>query len=98
MGISASTIAAYAAATTAAVGVTSAVMSHNQQMRAQGQAEDNAKKTQAQQDEAMGRANQKKADPTAALAAAMTAGKAGNAGTFLTGSTGAPLGSTSLLG
>jgi hypothetical protein len=87
--------------TTAAMAVLStaaAVKGNMDQAKAAGQAQDRAKAAVLDQDRAMNKANQKKADPTAALAAAMAANKGGNASTFLTGPAGVPLNTNSSLG
>jgi hypothetical protein len=67
------------------------------------QAQANALKQERAADEATNRANQKRADPAAALAAASQAGKAGVGGTMLTGPQGVDpaaltLGKNTLLG
>lgn len=59
-------------------------------------AAENARKQEKAADEAANRANQKRADPGAALDAAMQAGKSGASGTMLTGAQGIDAKSLSL--
>ena len=87
------------------VGVSTAVAvdSADAQRKAGNQAKDAARATALQADEANNRANSRKPDSAASLAAAMLAGKSGQSGTMLTGPQGvAPstllLGKSSLLG
>lgn len=71
--------------------------------RAAQQAQANAQKQEKAADEAINRANQKRADPMAAMDAAIQAGKSGASGTMLTGPQGIDpaalsLGKNTLLG
>lgn len=71
--------------------------------RASQQAEANARRQEKAADEATNRANQKRADPMAAMDAAIQAGKSGASGTMLTGPQGIDpaaltLGKNTLLG
>ena len=74
-----------------------------QQSRAQGDAKNNALKQEKLQDEANNKANQKRPDVNAIMAAAQQTAKGGVGGTMLTGPQGVDpsalqLGKTSLLG
>lgn len=102
-GISATTVLAAAAV----AGTAYSIYNGQQQASAQRSAQDLARKTAAAQekagDEATNRANQKSADTTGALSAAMQAGKSGASGTMLTGAQGIDpgalnLGKSTLLG
>lgn len=102
-GISAAGWAAISAVVSSAV----SIYNGQQQQKAAGQAQAQAKKSaelQAlQADEANGRANQKKADITSILAAAQDSAKMGLGGTLLTGAQGVDpnqllLGKSTLLG
>jgi len=71
--------------------------------KANRQAQENARRQEKAADEATNRANQKRADPSAALSNAMQAGKSGASGTMLTGAQGIDpnaltLGKNTLLG
>lgn len=94
-------------AAAAVAGTAYSVYSGEQNRRAQGAAQQQAKEAALKQEkaaeEANNRANQKGADTVGALSAAQQAGKAGASGTMLTGSSGVDpaalnLGKTTLLG
>jgi len=91
----------------ALIGAGTSVYQGQQQKKAankvNAQAQQNAIKQEQAADQATNRANQKRANPTAALDAAAQAGKGGASGTMLTGPSGIDpnaltLGKTTLLG
>ena len=82
----------------AVLSVATAVKGNIDQTKAASQAKDRAKAAALEQDRSMNKANQRKADPTDALAAAMASNKSGNSSTFLTGPAGVPLNTNSSLG
>jgi hypothetical protein len=87
----------------AAVSLYTGVTGNDNARRAQAQAKVNALETARQADEATNKANAKAPDSAAALAAAILAGKQGNASTMLTGPKGVAqsdmtLGRISMLG
>lgn len=102
-GWTAATWLAVSAGVTAAATLYTGEQSRKAQNRANDQAIANAKSQQLASDEAQNRANAKSPDSSAALTAAMLAGKAGQSGTMLTGPQGIDpntltLGKTTLLG
>lgn len=76
---------AVAAVVTTGVSTINAVQARKDQKKANAQALRNAALTAAESDRAINKANAKAPDSAAALAAAIRAGKAGNASTSLTG-------------
>ena len=102
-GWTAATWLAIGATTTAAATIYNGEQSRKAQNTANDQAIANAKSQQLAADEANNRANAKSPDSSAALTAAMLAGKSGQSGTMLTGPQGIDpntlsLGKTTLLG
>ncbi|MBP9527146.1 MAG: hypothetical protein KBE71_02125 [Laribacter sp.] len=96
-------IAAVAAVAGTAYSMYSGERSAKAQANAQKKAQANAERQAKAADEANNRANQKRADPGAALDAAAQAGKSGASGTMLTGPEGIDpsaltLGKNTLLG
>jgi len=102
-GISATAVMAAAAVAGTAYSVYSGEQQRSAAGKAQKQAQRSAQKQERAADEASNRANQKRADPSAALDAAALAGKGGTSGTMLTGMAGIDpnaltLGKNTLLG
>lgn len=102
MGISATAWIAIATAASVAVTYDQGQKARSAQEQAQRLAEESARKQAAAADIAMNRANQKKPNINASLAAAQAAGQGGMSGTMLTGPQGVtgglPLGGNTLLG
>lgn len=95
-GVTAATVLAGAAVAGTVASIYQGQQQASAQKKAASQAQANADKQAKAADEATNRANQKRANPGAALDNAMMSSKSGASGTMLTGATGVDPGSLQL--